>query len=105
MLGYEAGFVRSKACEWTLRLLPVLEQTLGRRCVLPERQINSPEEFEKRYPGIRDVFVDGSERRKQRPKKKKAQNKTYSWKKKIHTRKNIIVSDDRKRILYLTRTR
>ncbi len=105
VLAFEVGFSRSKACEWVLRLLPILEQTLGRKCVLPERQINSPEEFEKRYGNLKDVFVDGVERRTQRPKARKTQQKTYSGKKKAHTRKNIIVSNEHKQIMYLTKTR
>ncbi len=105
VLSFAVGFARSKACEWVLRLLPILEQTLGRACVLPERQITSPEEFERRYGNLKDVFVDGVERRKQRPKAKKAQQKTYSGKKKAHTRKNVVVSDELRRILYLTKTR
>ena len=50
------------------------------------------------FPEIKELMVDGTERKIQRPKNKKQQNKTYSGKKKIHARKNIIVSDKHKKI-------
>src|SRR5947209_18519153 len=75
---FYVGFVRSKACEWFHRLHPVLEQTLKRKLLLPERKISDPEEFLRLYPEIKEVFIDGVERLRQRPKKRKAANKTYS---------------------------
>lgn len=99
------GFHRSKACEWVHILLPILEQTLGRKLILPKRKISSPEEFLKLYPEVKDVFGDATERRVQRPRDPKRQRKLYSGKKKIHGRKNVILSDEKKRILVLTQTK
>lgn len=99
------GFHRSKACKWVQILLPILEQTLKRKLVLPQRRISSPEEFEKLFPGIKDVFGDATERRIQRFKNKKKQNKTYSGKKKINGKKNVVLTDIKKRILVLTQTK
>ncbi|WP_440866492.1 hypothetical protein [Symbiopectobacterium purcellii] len=48
--------------------MPVLEMTLGRECVLPARQIRSAEEFFRAFPGVKDVFIDGTERPVQKPK-------------------------------------
>ncbi|WP_366212645.1 transposase family protein, partial [Arsenophonus sp. ENCA] len=39
------GLDRTRVCRWVKILLPVLEMTLGRECVLPARQIRSAEEF------------------------------------------------------------
>jgi hypothetical protein len=100
---FYVGFSRSKACEWAHRLFPVLEQTMQRKLVLPQRKISDPEEFLRLFPEIKDVFVDGVERLKQRPKKKKAQQKTYSGKKKAHTRKSVVVTDSKRRILIVTK--
>jgi|ERR1700722_78407 len=100
---FYVGFSRSKACEWAHRLFPVLEQTMQRKLVLPQRKISDPEEFLRLFPEIKEVFVDGVERLKQRPKKKKAQQKTYSGKKKAHTRKSVVVTDKKKRILVITK--
>ena len=50
-------------------------------------------------------MIDGTERRVQRPKNSKNQQRRYSGKKKCHTRKNIILSNETKQILYLSPTR
>lgn len=104
-----AGFYfdanRSQPFRWVKSLLPVLEKTLQHEIVLPERQINSPEEFERKFPEIKDLFIDGTERMIQRPKNNKKQKQNYSGKKKRHTRKNIVVSDNDRKILCLTRTK
>ncbi|MGH2612006.1 MAG: transposase [Rhabdochlamydiaceae bacterium] len=97
------GFARSSACTWMHDLLPVLELTMKRKFVLPQRKISDPEEFLRLYPETAEVFVDGVERLKQRPKKKKAANKIYSGKKKTHTRKSVVVSDKKRRILVVTK--
>ena len=96
---------RGKCCRSVQILLLALKKTLGREIVLPERKINSVEEFLEKFPEVKDVFLDGSERRIQRPKDKKRQNKLYSGKKKATTRKNVIVSDENKRILFLSPTK
>lgn len=96
---------KSNFCRWIQCLLPVLQKTLGRNLSLPKRQIRSVEEFYALYPDAKDVFVDGTERRTQRPKNQKRQKKLYSGKKKGTTRKTLVVSDDKNRIGILTKTR
>lgn len=105
VLGFLTGRERSRACRWAHRLLPVIEHALGRRAVLPKRQIRSPEEFFELFPEARDVFIDGTERRVEKPKKRKKQNKLYSGKKKGTTRKNIVMADEKRRVLILTPTK
>lgn len=105
VLSFTVGFDRSRASRWVQTLFPVLEMTLKRKLVLPERKISSVEEFYRKFPGVKEVFADGAERRIQRPKNKKRQNKTYSGKKKAHTRKNIVLADKNKRIILLTKTK
>lgn len=100
---FYVGFARSKACEWAHRLFPILEQTLKRKLILPERKISDPEEFLRLYPEVKEVFADGVERVRQRPKKKRAAQKTYSGKKKLHTRKSVVISDKNRKILVLTK--
>ncbi len=101
-----AGFFfdvdRSRPCRWVQKFLPILEQTLGKRCLLPKRQIRSIEEFLHYFPDAKDFFIDGTERRTQRPKSPKNQKRKYSGKKKTHTRKNIIMTDADKKILLLS---
>lgn len=105
VLSVLAGHQRSKCGDSVQLLLPVLERTLGRKLVLPERKAASLEEVFERVPGLKDVFLDGTERRTQRPKNKKRQNKLYSGKKKTTTRKTVIVASEKKRILLMTKTK
>lgn len=105
VLGWIVDFHRTRACQQVLFLLPVLEQTLGRQLVLPTRKISTPEEFIKLFPGVKEVFGDATERRIKRPIDQKKQKKVYSGKKKTHTRKNVIITDEKKRILVLTKTK
>ena len=105
VFGFHLGCNRSQAKRWMDHLFPVLEMTLKRKLVLPQRKITSIEEFQRLFPEIKELMVDGTERKIQRPKNKKRQNKTYSGKKKIHARKNIIVSDKHKNIHLVSITR
>jgi hypothetical protein len=98
------GVDRARTHEWAHEFLPILERALGRKIVLPERKMRTPEEFFKRFPGVREIWIDGTERPVKRPKDKKGQKKRYSGKKKRHTVKNMIVSDREKRILVVSRT-
>jgi hypothetical protein len=102
---YFGGVNRAQPCRWVSNLLSILEKTLGYEVVLPERQINSVEEFQRKFPEIKDIFIDGTERPIQRPKNGKRQRKYYSGKKKRHTKKNIIASDQDRKVLFLSKTK
>ena len=96
---------RSKAHRWVDILTPILTEALGRELVLPSRKINNAEELFKHFPETKDLFIDGTERQVQRPKNLKNQKRKYSGKKKTHTRKNILISNKDKSILYLSPTK
>lgn len=96
---------RGQSCEDIHLFLKVLEKALGHAVVLPERQLKSVEEFFEKFPEVKDVFLDGGERRRERPKKPKSERRMYSGKKKAHTRKNIVVVDKNKRILMVSPTK
>lgn len=99
------GFDRSCAWDWVHGLLPVLEQTLGSKQALPERKLRSIEEFLERFPDVKEVILDGTERPVQRPKDSQQQQEHYSGKKKRHTRKHITGSTRKKRVILLTKAR
>jgi hypothetical protein len=105
VLGFLTGRDRTRACRGMHQLLPVLETTLGRNLVLPERKIRSVEEFLEKFPEAKDIFFDGSERPVQKPKNQKRKKKLYSGKKKQTTRKNIVVTNETKKILILAPTK
>ena len=95
---------RSSCCRWVKWFLPALQEMLQRELVLPERRISDPEEFLRLFPGVQAIFIDGTERPIRRPKDNERQKANYSGKKKRHTRKNIVVNDERKRILIVSET-
>lgn len=90
---------RTKPQVWTKQLLPILEKALGKKCTLPKREITSCEDFIKSFPQIKELFIDGTERRVQRPKDKESQKNHYSGKKKTHTKKNLVIVDSKKKYL------
>jgi DDE superfamily endonuclease/Helix-turn-helix of DDE superfamily endonuclease len=99
------NFDRSCAHDWVHRLLPILETTLGEKQVLPVRKLSSMAEFIERFPEVKEVIIDGTERPVQRPKDPERQTEHYSGKKKRHTRKHITVSTRKKRVIMLTKAR
>lgn len=105
LAGVLFNFDRSQAHEWTHRLLPVLEQTLGKKMALPERKLRNIEEFVERFAAVKEVMIDGTERPIQRPKDAKRQKEHYSGKKKRHTRKHLVAVDQGKQVLVLSQAR
>ena len=99
------NFDRSCAHEWVHRLLPILEEALGYKKALPVRKLNSMGEFLEKFPLVKKVILDGTERPVQRPKNHENQKEHYSGKKKRHTRKHITGSTADKRVIILTKAR
>ena len=95
---------RSQPHRWVHTLLPLLEQTLGEAVVLPARKIDEVAAFFERFPQVKNLFIDGQERPTQRPQQAAAQQAYYSGKKKRHTRKNIVVSDEHRAIVFVSPT-
>jgi hypothetical protein len=85
--GFMFGAVRSAACGWTKKFLLILERALGRTISFPKRKISSVEEFYRLFPEVTDVFIDGSERPTQRPRKSKAL-RIFREKEKAYTQKH-----------------
>lgn len=104
LLGVIYDCNRSNSCRRQFELSEILEKTLGRKLVLPERKMRRLEEFFKAFPEAREVFIDGTERPIQRPQDKEKQKENYSGKKKKHTRKNIVITEKNKRIGFLSKT-
>ena len=68
LAGFIFGIHRSQAHYWVHKLQPVVEKALGAKMVLPERKMSSVEEFVARYPTVKKVIIDGTERPISRPK-------------------------------------
>jgi hypothetical protein len=104
LIGFLFGMGQSQANEWIHKLSKVLKMTLDNIDVLPERDSNNLEEVLEKN-GEKEVAIDGTERRRQRPKDNEKQKEYYSGKKKAHTIKNnIIVTVEGRKISYLSGT-
>ncbi len=96
---------RSQAHDWMHRLQPILEKTLGKKMVLPERKLDSIAAFFERFPEVKRAMIDGTERAIQRSQDPEAQKANYLGKKKRHTRKHLAAVDENKRVLILSKVR
>ena len=105
VMGELFGMGQSQANEWIHSLLPILKQALDDLGYAPERD---PKKFKKKEQDRTDAFdsiIDGTERRRQRPKQAEKQVLHYSGKKKIHSDKNIVVATaKKKRVSFLSQT-
>ncbi len=105
LLGEVFGLSQSRANAWIHRLLPILKDALDDWGVLPERDPHQFARHEKRQGGSPDYLIDGTERRRQRPKNPEKQALHYSGKKKTHSDKNILIAHRRTtRVGYLSQT-
>ena len=105
LMGVLFEFDRSCAWDWVHGLLPILEQALGHKRALPERKLRSLQEFLERFPEVKEVILDGTERPVRRPQDSAQQKAHYSGKKKRHTRKHITGSTRQKRVILLSKAR
>lgn len=105
LLGQLFGLSTSQANYWLHRLLPVLRSALADLGALPERDGKRLARTPAGPRGRRVVIIDGTERRRQRPKDAEKQALHYSGKKKAHTDKNVLVSRaSDARVLFLSGT-
>jgi hypothetical protein len=101
--GFLFGIGQTQACEWIHKLSPLLNQALGYEQQLPERQPARLATVLKACPSL-EFIIDGTERPMNRPQHKLTQQDTYSGKKKRNTVKNVLISERRGKIKYLSET-
>jgi len=105
IMGELFGMGQSQANAWIHELLPIVKQALDDLGVLPERNPKKFKAKETNRKDARDSIIDGTERRRQRPKQSEKQALHYSGKKKAHTDKNVIIATvKKKRVSYLSQT-
>ena len=56
------------------------------------------------HPEIKEILIDWTERSVQRSSDYEKQKKDYSWKKKKHTLKNLVITGENKMILWISKT-
>jgi hypothetical protein len=105
LLGELFGLSQPRANYWIHRLLPVLREALGEVGALPQRD---PRQFAQDPPPPcpeARLIIDGTDRRRQRPKNPEKQAAHYTGKRKAHTDKNVVVVDAQsKRVGFLSGT-
>jgi len=105
LLGSLFDLSQSRVNRWVYRLLPVLVRALDRLGFLPERNPRRFSAHERRQGEPPELIIDGTERRRQRPKNQEKQRLHYSGKKKAHSDKNVvIVNAHSQRVGYLSGT-
>jgi hypothetical protein len=99
------GLSQPQANYWIHRLLPLLQAALTALGFTPVREGSELARHERSQPERRDWIIDGTERRRQRPKNALKQAAHYSMRKKVHTDKNVVIAvRSTKRIAYLSAT-
>jgi hypothetical protein len=123
VLAFHFDMSQGQACQWIQILSEVLLQTLAELGQLPERDPQNVKERLETYineshseheadsetspkmESVESFAIDGTERRRQRPKDQEKQKRFYSGKKKCHTVKNnVIVTLGKRRVEYLGNT-
>jgi hypothetical protein len=84
------GLSQPQVSEWVGRLLPALEQALGKKQVLPARKAKDLAEVLQHCPGL-EFCLDGTERRMPRPVAPTQQEQRYSGRRQTHTVKNVVL--------------
>lgn len=105
VMGELFGISQAAANQWVHRLLPVLRDALSGIGVRPERDGRKFARSERGHAEEADYIIDGTERRRQRPKSPEKQRLHYSGKKKLHSDKNLVIVTTRsRRVGYLSPT-
>lgn len=105
MVGEVFELSQSRANYWLHHLLPVLQQALQDLGVRPERNPRQFARRERKSGEPLDLIIDGTERRRQRPKNKAKRDELYSGHKKQHSDKNVVIANRKtKRIGFLSQT-
>lgn len=105
LLGEVFALSQPRVNEWIHRLLPILKEALADLGVLPEREPARFAQSEARHGERPDFIIDGTERRRQRPKNPEHQAAAYSGKKKTHCDKNVVIVQARsRRVGFLSQT-
>jgi hypothetical protein len=105
LLGEVFELSQPRVNEWVHRLLAILKGALDKAGVLPERVPQHFAQSEQSHGERPALIIDGTERRRQRPKSPEKQAAAYSGKKKTHCDKNVVIVQAKsKRVGFLSQT-
>lgn len=89
---------QSKVSQWIQYLLPVLEESLEKLGVMPQ----TGTEYIEQDDGSDYLLVDVTERQVPRDTDYENQKEAYSGKKKLHTLKNLAITDQNTKLLFVS---
>ena len=101
-LGFVFKMSGATAHEYYTKYLPLLESTLEKK-VMPAREFETVEEFEKATENTEEVIFDGFENPKERANNYQAQKEDYSGKKKMQTDISLCMANKQRYIYYLSK--
>jgi len=105
MQGLQFDLSQPQVNEWVHRLMPLLRQALAELGMTPVRDPQAVPTDPLVNEAGADLVIDGTERRRQRPKDAQQQRQSYSGKKKSHTDKNILLANlHTTKVVYLSPT-
>jgi hypothetical protein len=103
--GLQFGLSQGQVNHWIHRLLPVLQASLAQLHLRPEREGAAVADAVETSAGGANLSLDGTQRRVQRPGAPVQQRAKYSGKKKIYTKKNLVlINEHTQHIVYLSPT-
>ena len=102
VLGFHFGLSAGHAHDYIKFFTRVLDRALSDLEMLPEQEIESPEDMMHLLDKTDDIIIDGVESRCVRPKNEEDQKACYSGKKKCHTVKSLVISDRQRKLLFVS---
>ena len=94
VMGLLFGITQGQVSEWVRQLTAVVGQLIPLH--RPARQARQLAQLLAEQPELREVIIDGTERRLPRPQHRGRQKRFYSGRKKRHAVKNVIIVGQRK---------
>ncbi len=105
MLGLQFGLSQPRTNYWIHLLLPIVREVLAEMDLTPARDPQAVADHPLVNETAPDMLIDGTERRRQRPKDPEQQTAHYSGKKKAHTDKNLLLANvHSQKVVYLSPT-
>ena len=102
VLGFHFGLTAGHAHDYLKLFTQVLNRALYDMDMLPEQEIESPEDIRQLLDKYNDIIIDGVESRRARPQDEEHQKACYSGKKKCHTVKLLVISDHQRKLLFVS---
>ena len=94
VMGLLFGITQGQVSEWVRQLTAVAGQLIPLH--RPARQARALNELLQAHPELKELIIDGTERRLLRPQHRGQQKRFYSGRKKRHAVKNVIIVGERK---------